>query len=132
MGYAGLITIRPVTIRPVTVRTVTAGSGVDVEIETEDRAVDAGRFDGVQTFDAGSRIVDAVGDLLALKEEESSDDQSDDEDEGSGECAGNDPEQQQSDDHGNHRSGKRCVASLGNIQSEREDRDEIAHGVRLL
>lgn len=127
MGFAGLITARPIDSRSIDSR-----SGVDAEIEAEDPAVDTGCFDGVQIFDAGSRIVDAVGDLLALKEEESSDDHCDDDDEGSGECAGNDPEQQQSDDHGNHGSGKGCITSLGKVQSEREDRGEIAHLVRLL
>ena len=42
-------------------------SGLDAEIETEDLAVDLRSLDGIELFDAGTGVLDAVGDLLALR-----------------------------------------------------------------
>ena len=87
-------------------------SGFDAEIEAEDLAVDRRGFDCVQFLDAGSGIVDAVRDLLPLQVHRSADDEGDDEDERPRKGSGDESEQDQTDDHGYHRSSEGRSANL--------------------
>lgn len=87
-------------------------SGFDAEIEAEDLAVDRWGLDCVQVLDAGSSIVDAIGDLLTLQVHRSTDDEGDDEDERPRKRSGDESEQEQTDDHGYHRSCKGRIAHL--------------------